>query len=92
MSKYLKSNYISLLLQQVRQEIEFLKNHGHDIPGNAVEACIFCITQHSGQIVCKRIRELVNFESNLIREREKLDEFRTFSTNEPDLMPLLCKL
>lgn len=60
-----QESYISLLKEQVQQEIHYLIRHGHDTD-KIDNPCIFCSPRH-GYHVCYRLNELRRFQSQIVQ-------------------------
>ena len=58
-------NYLSLLSTQVKDEIAYLVNNGHN-QDKIVVPCIFCVKHGHGYYFCRRLIDLRQFQSSLI--------------------------
>ena len=88
-----KDNYRQLLCNQVRDEISYLVNNGHD-QHNPVIPCIFCVESVHNIYVCGRLIELRRFQTSLMahdmdKVRAKFQERRKIGNCPSDSFDLV---
>ena len=64
-----ESEYLSILMRQVNEEIEYLVRNGHGDDKN-YQPCMFC-TQHrnAAYYYCNRLKDLRQFQSSIAVQR-----------------------